>query len=302
MNRYCLRGLFFIALSGVFCACQKASQGPTIAKVGSLSIPLTDLQVRMSDTPPAYQSYLASPEGRKQFLGLMIREKVLLIEAKKAGVNKDPAYQQAVDQFKQQSARRLTDFQESLMVQSYLRKLRSQDIAVNDAEVAQYYKARETDFTQPREIQASHILLSSAQEADIALARLKKGEAFEKVAREMSRDTATAKAGGKLSPFQKGSLPAEFEDAAFKLKNGEISGVVKSSFGYHIIKKTGEKTLHPISYESAKEEIRARLERQKFDQWVAAKQAALGVQIDEKLMADLRPPPPPSAMPNEAVQ
>ncbi len=301
MNRYYSRGLFLFALTGVLGACQKEPKSPVIAKVGSLSIPLGDLESRMADTPPAYQSYLASPEGRKQFLDLMVREKVLLIEAKKAGIDKEQAYKEAVDHFKEQWQRRLNDFQESLMVQSYLRKLRSKEVGVTDSEVAAYYKTHEEDFTHPREIQASHILLSSQDEAEKALSRIKQGEPFEKVARLASRDTATAAQGGRMAPFQKGALPADFESMAFKLKNGEVSDVVKTTFGYHLIKKTGEKTLRPMSLEEAKEDIRSRMEREKFDQWVTAKQTALGVHIDEKLLAGLSVPPQTIPTMNEGI-
>ena len=59
----------------------------------------------------------------------------------------------------------------------------------------------------------------------------------------MSKDPATAVRGGKLAPFRRGTLVPEFEDAAFALKTGEVSGIVKSQFGFHIIKKLGEKAI-----------------------------------------------------------
>ena len=79
----------------------------------------------------------------------------------------------------------------------------------------------------------------------------------------------------------------EFEDAAFKLKVGEVSGIVKSQFGFHIIRKLGEKQVPARPAADVKDEIRAKLERDKFDQWVAAKQAMLGVTVDEQAMSNL---------------
>jgi parvulin-like peptidyl-prolyl isomerase len=100
----------------------------------------------------------------------------------------------------------------------------------------------------------------------------------------MSKDPSTAVRGGKLAPFRRGALVPEFEDAAFALKPGQVSGIVKSQFGFHIIRKTGEKRLPAKTLADVKEEVRSLLERAKFNQWVAAKQSALGVKVNENAM------------------
>lgn len=292
-------GLIFLAALGL-AACGR-SRGPAIAQVGGESITIEDLQNRLRETPAAYQQYVASEQGRRQFVNLLVREKVVLLEARKSGLSGDPAYQKSVADFKEEWKRRVKDYEESLLVESYLRKLRSRDLAVTDAEVRQYYNDHRADYDKPVQIQASHILLNSEPDAEQALARLKKGEPFEAVARAMSKDPATASQGGKLSAFHKGMLPPEFEEAAFKLKVGEISSPVKTQFGYHIIKKTGQTLLAPRPFAAAQEEIRAQLEREKFDRWVSAKQAALGVRIDEQAIAAL-PAPPVSRLPGMSSQ
>ena len=71
------------------------------------------------------------------------------------------------------------------------------------------------------------------------LARLKAGEKFGKLARELSQDSGSAKKDGNLGYFTKGKMVKQFEEAAFKLQVGEISEPVKSEFGYHIIKRLG---------------------------------------------------------------
>jgi parvulin-like peptidyl-prolyl isomerase len=109
----------------------------------------------------------------------------------------------------------------------------------------------------------------------------------------MSKDPASAVHGGRMPPFKRGSLVPEFEEAAFRLKTGEISGIVKSQFGFHIIKKLGEKQLPTPSAVDIKEEIRTKLERDKFNQWVSAKQAVLGVKVDNQAMAQLSLEEPP---------
>ena len=118
------------------------------------------------------------------------------------------------------------------------------------AEVESYYRANAAEFTTPPQVCGRHILLkvkpgATAEKghedleartlAEGALARLKKGEPFEKVAKETSEDSS-AKNGGSLGCFSKEQMAPEFSSAAFALQPGAMSDLVKSSFGYHIIK------------------------------------------------------------------
>lgn len=89
-----------------------------------------------------------------------------------------------------------------------------------------------------REIKARHILVSQESIAKEVLAKVKKGDDFSALAKEYSIDPSTAPKGGDLGYFVTGSMVAPFEEAAFSLKIGETSGIVKSDFGYHIIKLT----------------------------------------------------------------
>ena len=88
-------------------------------------------------------------------------------------------------------------------------------------------------------IKCSHILVKKQSEAMAVLERLKKGESFANLARELSVDRGSGKKGGDLGLFGRGVMVKAFEDAAFKLNKGEISQPVKTEFGYHIIKRAG---------------------------------------------------------------
>ena len=88
-------------------------------------------------------------------------------------------------------------------------------------------------------IKCSHILVEKQSEALAILARLKTGDKFGKLAKELSMDTGSAKRDGNLGYFTKGKMVKPFEDAAFKLQVGQVSDPVKSEFGYHIIKRLG---------------------------------------------------------------
>jgi foldase protein PrsA len=88
-------------------------------------------------------------------------------------------------------------------------------------------------------IKCSHILVKKQSEAILVLDRLRKGESFANLAREISIDRGSAKKGGDLGLFGRGVMVKAFEEAAFRLKKGEISQPVKTEFGYHIIKRAG---------------------------------------------------------------
>ncbi len=88
-----------------------------------------------------------------------------------------------------------------------------------------------------KEVKASHILVKTEDEAKRILEELKKGVSFAKLAQEKS-ECPSKKKGGDLGWFGRGKMVPEFEKAAFALKKGEQSGIVKTKFGYHIIKVT----------------------------------------------------------------
>jgi len=91
----------------------------------------------------------------------------------------------------------------------------------------------------PVKIKCSHILVSKQSEALAILERIKNGEKFGKLAKELSIDSGSSKKDGNLGYFTKGMMVKPFEEAAFKLQINEISEPVKSEFGYHIIKRMG---------------------------------------------------------------
>jgi len=88
-------------------------------------------------------------------------------------------------------------------------------------------------------VKCSHILVKKQSEATSIMERLKQGEKFGKLAKEISIDSGSAKRDGNLGYFGRGKMVKQFEEVAFKLQIGETSEPVKSEFGYHIIKRYG---------------------------------------------------------------
>jgi foldase protein PrsA len=97
----------------------------------------------------------------------------------------------------------------------------------------------EEKFIMSNKIKCSHILVEKQSQALAILERIKNGEKFGKLAKELSIDRGSAKKDGNLGYFTKGKMVKPFEDVAFQLQVGQISDPVKSEFGYHIIKRLG---------------------------------------------------------------
>jgi len=88
-------------------------------------------------------------------------------------------------------------------------------------------------------IKCSHILVKKQSEALSIIERLKKGESFDKLAKELSIDRGSGKKGGNLGFFGRGMMVKPFEVVSFKLEKNQFSEPVKTEFGYHVIKRTG---------------------------------------------------------------
>lgn len=109
----------------------------------------------------------------------------------------------------------------------------TENIAVTDEELKDYYDTHQDEFTS---VKASHILLDTKEEAEKMLARVKAGEDFAELAKQYSKDPSAKENSGDLDYFRHGDMVEPFEKAAFALKPGEISEIVQTDFGFHIIK------------------------------------------------------------------
>ncbi|MBO9597886.1 MAG: peptidylprolyl isomerase [Cohnella sp.] len=145
------------------------------------------------------------------------------------------ALQQALDQ----EGIKLDEFKQKQVAPMLLKKLLYQNQnPVTDAVIQTYADENKDAIAAQKKVRASHILVKTKEEADAIEADLKGGKDFAELAKAKSTDQGSAVNGGDLDYFGSGQMVPEFEDAAFKLKVGEISEPVKSDFGYHIIKVT----------------------------------------------------------------
>jgi peptidyl-prolyl cis-trans isomerase C len=173
----------------------------------------------------------------------------------------------------------ITQIKRALTVQQFIDKKFVQKATVSDKETRAYYDANQAAFKQPEQVKASHILIKVGPQADEpqkAAARKKieeiqqrvqKGEDFAALAKEFSEGPSNAK-GGDLGYFRKGQMMKPFEEAAFALKPDEVSDIVETSFGYHLIKLVDKKPESTITYEDIKDKIQAYLKQKKVREQV----------------------------------
>ncbi len=149
------------------------------------------------------------------------------------------------------------------------------DMTVSEADLKTYYDQNAARLAGQEERRASHILVSASKTAPaaerekakaradelLALAR-KSPDSFADLAKKNSQDPGSAPNGGDLDFFARGAMTKPFEDAAFALKKGELSGVVESEFGYHIIKLTDIKAAKSRSFAELRPELEADLKKQ----------------------------------------
>lgn len=130
-------------------------------------------------------------------------------------------------------------------------------LKISEEEAKKYFEENKDSYVKVR---ASHILVKTEEEAKKVLDKIKKGEDFHALAATESIDNMSAVKGGDLGFFARGQMVPEFEEAAFSLKPGEVSEIVQTDYGYHIIKV--EDRLE--NYEDVKDEVLEDLKNQKY--------------------------------------
>lgn len=174
----------------------------------------------------------------------------------------------------------------------------TQGLTVSDADVAAYYEQNASRYASKEERRASHILINAAagapaaereaakaKAADVLAQATKSPATFAELARKHSQDSGSAPSGGDLGFFQRGAMVKPFEDAAFALDKGALSGVVESDFGYHVILLTDIKpsVVRPLA--QVKAEIEAELKKQMAQREFAEKADVFGNLVYEQANA-----------------
>lgn len=165
-----------------------------------------------------------------------------------------------------QSGMTMELLRESIEMNQLLTKILEPEVKVTDEQVKQTFEENKASFDTPEQVRASVILVKTEAEANEIIKELKAGKDFAELAKRKSLDEATKANGGDTDFFARGEREEAVENAAFKLAKDEISGAVKTSDGYQVIKLTDRKEAHSATLEEKKEEIRKTLVSQQVSQ------------------------------------
>ncbi len=254
---------------------------PVIAEVNGEPIRERDIERELARLPENLRAFRNEPTIKQHLLRRMIHQRLLAQQARTLGLDLDPEFRE-----------RLARIERRLLAEAATEWRKSQIGEPGEDEIRAYYEAHPQDFTVPEQIHARHILVASEAKARKLIRRLKRHpEEFEALAAKESLDDSNRARGGDLNWFSRGVMVPAFEQAAFKLKEGEIGGPVRTRFGWHIIQVVGRKPASRRPLAEVRDEIASILTQQRLEQWIAELEERARIRI---LDDSYRPSPAPA--------
>jgi peptidyl-prolyl cis-trans isomerase C len=277
--------LVFLSLS--FPGCQKPGEKglgeKELVRINDVSISLEEFQQMLEKQPLEGKMKLLNQKGTRDFLeNYIIAREVLYQEAKKTGLDKN-----------KEILAKIEDARRAILIDALLEEVLRGRGDVSEEEIQRYYKENPTLFKEPQEIKIRHIVVNTEPALKEVVTKLSQGESFEKLA-SIYNIGKFKEDGGNLGYIRRGQLAppfAQFEEAAFSLrKSGEISEVVSTPYGYHIIRLEDLRgsTLKPLN--QVRERIRFFLQPKKKQEayldYVKETRSRSKIVINEKLWAE----------------
>jgi peptidyl-prolyl cis-trans isomerase C len=211
--------------------------GPIVARINGQPLYRADLDAYL----PEDEFALSTLEERHTYFDRWVSTQLLYEEAARVGMG-----------VSDEVARKMEQYKKDLIADRLVQEVLDERAIVSRVEVMRYYRNHKDEYNL--EVRVSHILTNTIEEAQEAQEMLKT-RPFSWVARKMSVDKHTG-AGGDLGYLSKGNMLPEFEDIVFRMRRGEVSDIVESEFGYHIIKLTDVRTsLNELPFDQVAPEI-----------------------------------------------
>jgi len=238
-----------------------AKKGPVLAEVAGATITVEDFENELRSLPEYTQKRMSTGEQRKKHLDKMIDEILLLDEAERRGLGRDEEIRGKVERYRRR-----------LITEKLYREVAQEKSEVGEGEIQEYFQGHKDQFVQKERIRVRQILIllpanagpekeaEAKRKAEEVLSRAKAGGDFAELAKEYSEGPAASR-GGDLGYFSRGRMVPAFEKAAFALeKDGDLSDVVRTKFGYHIIQLTGRQPAKELSIDEVRDRIVRQLE------------------------------------------
>ena len=244
---------------------QAGADDPVVAKVNGQPIHLSDLRDAAATLPPNARG-MPPQTLYPMLLDQLIDGQALVAEARKTGLDKDPAVQHQVQEASDRAL-------ETALLHKVIGPL------VTDEAVRARYDQDLAGKSGELEVHARHILVADEATARKVIAALKKGGDFAALSKEYSTDPGAKDQGGDLGFFKKDEMVPEFAAAAFALNDGETSAdPVHSQFGWHVIQTIERRQAPPAPYEQARDELRQQMIQENVQKAVAQARAGLTVE------------------------
>ncbi len=221
-------------------------ESKTLASINGTPITQNDVDSMLMAMGQNGQAY-NNPQGRAMILEQLINKKLMLLDAQKNLYEYDAEFKAEFDQIKED------------MLANFAIKKCVEAISVTDDEVKAEYDNNTDKFKTGESVDASHILVDSEEKANELLTKINSGEiSFEDCARQNSSCPSSSN-GGSLGEFTKGQMVPEFDNACFTMNVGEISGPVKTQFGYHLIKLNSKNEPKTLSFDEVKDGLKQQI-------------------------------------------
>lgn len=242
-----------------------APADPVLAKVDGQPITLSDLRAAMQNLPE--NARRLPPQALfPMVLDQMIDGRALAAEARRTGKDKDPDVQRQVAMAAQRAL-------ENALLQMEIGPL------VTEAALKARYDSEIAGKPGPEEVHARHILVPDEETAKKIIAELAKGGDFEALSKQYSKDPGSADKGGDLGFFKKDDMVPEFANAAFALKDGQVSPKpVQTQFGWHVIQVLGHRQGAQEPFDQARDELRQKVIQDGVRQAVARARKSVTVE------------------------
>jgi peptidyl-prolyl cis-trans isomerase C len=252
------------------CATKKEEQ-KIVAKVGDRVITVEDLEKEWRAASRLIIRGMSELQRKKELVDKLISDQVVIMEAYKQGIDNEV-----------EADTNLAEQKDRLLSMVLYTKEIADKVKVTESEMKQEYQMMQ------EEVHASHILLETKEQADSIYQMLKEGADFAQLAKERSIDPSAKDNAGDLGFFRWGKMVPEFQEVAFKMKEGEISRPVQTSFGWHIIKLIERRGVEQPPYEEAKGVIQSTLEKAKREnrvkEYFQELRKKVGFKINEEVL------------------
>lgn len=301
-----------VALAVAACSQGPKKTGPAVATGNGITITADEFKARLEEQSPFIRARYSTLERKKEFLDNLVRFEVLAKEAERLGLDKDPDVQNTL---------------RKVMVQKLVQKNFADQTGAKDlpeAELQKYYDDHKDEFQKPKRVRLAAIVLPApagspdrakkVAAAKKVLAEVKAAEktntlAFSAAVTRYSEDAATKANSGDLNFRSKDELEKAFgkelAEAAFALKQNELSNVVETAQGVYVVKVTGMQEEINRPFDAVKAQIASKLYRERktkeFDDLVKKLKADANIKVDdaelEKITVAAAPPPGAGGMP-----